>query len=190
MHYLYVNSKALNWWHHRRNPDPPGGKFYRENGRLTGVVGESGAIMKFMAVQPQRSQEQLMAGLIDIMNKAASIGCHIVREARLAQSSGQARSPLHQLNAAKRLPLRISTAQHAILGNEAWASAGVTPAPRRHGSRGGVEVLSDGSNQGRGGYLREHYVGQPGQSWPRQHGYRTVHRAADQRPTTMRVGRL
>jgi hypothetical protein len=37
-----------------------------------------------MAVQPQRSQEQLMAGLIDIMNKAASVGVTSMREAPLA----------------------------------------------------------------------------------------------------------
>jgi len=164
MHYLYVNSKALELAGITdETPDPPGGKFYRENGRLTGVVGESGAILKFMAVQPQRSQEQLMAGLIDIMNKAASVGVTSMREALTGAILGPGEvSVLHQLNAAKRLPVRISTAQHAILGNEAWASAGVTPGSGDDMVRAVAwKVLSDGSNQGRSGYLREHYVGQP-----------------------------
>ena len=126
MHYLYVNSKAFELAGITdRTPDPPGGKFYKEDGKLTGVVGESGAILKFMSVTPQRSQEELMAGLIDIMNKAASVGVTSMREALTGAIMGPGEvSALHQMNAARRLPVRISTAQHALLGNDAWASAG------------------------------------------------------------------
>ena len=105
-----------------------------------------------------------MAGPIDIMNKAASVGVTSMREALTGAILGPGEvSVLHQLNAAKRLPVRISTAQHAILGNEAWASAlSVTPGSGDDMVRAVAwKVLSDGSNQGRSGYLREHYVGQP-----------------------------
>ena len=164
MHYLYVNSKAFELAGITdETPDPPGGKFYKEDGKLTGVVGESGAILKFMSVTPQRSQEELMAGLIDIMNKAASVGVTSMREALTGAVMGPGEvSALHQMNAARRLPVRISTAQHALLGNDAWASAGVTPGSGDDMVRAVAwKVLSDGSNQGRSGYLRDPYVGQP-----------------------------
>ena len=164
MHYLYVNSKALELAGvTEETPDPPGGFFGKTDGKLNGIVGESGAILKFMAVIPQRSQAQLAAGLIDIMNKAASVGVTSMREGLTGAVMGPGEfSLLTQLNAASRLPVRISTAQHAMLGNEAWASAGVTPGAGDDMVRAVAwKVLSDGSNQGRSGYMRDAYVGQP-----------------------------
>ena len=164
MHYLYVNSKALELAGvTEETPDPPGGFFGKTDGKLNGIVGESGAILKFMAVIPQRSQAQLAAGLIDIMNKAASVGVTSMREGLTGAVMGPGEfSLLTQLNAANRLPVRISTAQHAMLGNEAWASAGVTPGAGDDMVRAVAwKVLSDGSNQGRSGYMRDAYVGQP-----------------------------
>ena len=163
MHYLYVNSKAFELAGITdETPDPPGGKFYRNDGKLTGVVGEAGAILKFMAVSPMRSQEQLAAGLVDIMNKAASVGVTSMREALTGAVMGPGEvSALHQLNAAKRLPVRISTAQHSLLGNDAWASAGVTPMSGDDMVRAVAwKIMSDGSTQGRSAYMREPYVGQ------------------------------
>lgn len=164
MHYLYVNSKALELAGvTEETPDPPGGFFGKTDGKLNGIVGESGAILKFMAVIPQRSQAQLAAGLIDIMNKAASVGVTSMREGLTGAVMGPGEfSLLTQLNAANRLPVRISTAQHGLLGNEAWASAGVTPGAGDDMVRAVAwKVLSDGSNQGRSGYMRDAYVGQP-----------------------------
>ncbi|MFA7266799.1 MAG: amidohydrolase, partial [Candidatus Nanopelagicales bacterium] len=164
MHYLYVNSKALELAGvTEETPDPPGGFFGKTDGKLNGIVGESGAILKFMAVIPQRSQAQLAAGLIDIMNKAASVGVTSMREGLTGAVMGPGEfSLLTQLNAANRLPVRISTAQHGLLGNDAWASAGVTPGAGDDMVRAVAwKVLSDGSNQGRSGYMRDAYIGQP-----------------------------
>lgn len=163
MHYLYVNSKAFELAGVTEDtPNPPGGFFGRTDGKLNGVVGESGAILKFMSAIPQRTQAELAAGLIDIMNKAASVGVTSMREGLTGAVMGPGEfSLLTQLNAANRLPVRISTAQHAVLGNDAWASAGVTPGAGDDMVRAVAwKVLSDGSNQGRSGYMREHYVGQ------------------------------
>ncbi len=163
-HYLYVNSKAYELAGiTEETPNPPGGVFGRTDGKLNGIVGESSAIMQFMAASPQRTQEQLTGGLIDIMNKAASVGVTSMREALTGAIMGPGEfSMLTQLNAARRLPVRMSTAQHAVLSNDAWASAGVTPGVGDDMVRAVAwKVMSDGSNQGRSGYLRDAYVGQP-----------------------------
>jgi predicted amidohydrolase YtcJ len=164
MHFLYVNSKAFELADITVDtPDPDGGKYYRENGKLTGVVGEAGAILKFLAVMPQRSQEDLVNGLRAIMQRAASVGVTSMREAFTGAIMGPGEvSLLHQMNAAAKLPVRISTAQSSLLGAQAWQDAGVWPNSGDDMVRAiAWKVVSDGSNQGRSGFMREPYVGQP-----------------------------
>ena len=142
MHYLYVNSKALEL---AGITDEtlirPAESSHRENGRLTGVVGESGAILKFMGRSATAQPEQLMAGLIDIMNKAASVGVTSMREALTGAILGPGEVSVPASAQRRKAPSGAYLDRAARnSGNEAWASAGVTPRlRRRHGSRGGVE---------------------------------------------------
>ena len=60
MHFLYANSRALAAARITpRTPDPPGGRYYRENGALTGVVGEMPAIMTLLSAVPPLSHAEL-----------------------------------------------------------------------------------------------------------------------------------
>lgn len=165
MHYLYVNSKAYELAGITDDtPDPEGGRFYRTpDGKLNGIVGESGAILQFMAVIPQRSQAELIDGLRSIMSRAASVGVTSMREAMTGAILGPGEvSLLHQMNAGAQLPTRISTAQFCVVGSEGWKQAGVTPFSGDDMVRAVAwKIVSDGSNQGRSGYMRDPYLGQP-----------------------------
>ena len=162
MHYLYVNSKALELAGLTgETPDPEGGKYYRENGELTGVLGEPGAIIPMIGHMPQMDQAQLAQGLLDILNKAASQGVTTAREAMTGIVLGMAELPmLHQINDTSRLPVRVSTAQASLLGIQKWIDAGVTPNVGDDMVRAVAwKIVSDGSNQGRSGFQRKPYIG-------------------------------
>ena len=53
-------------------PDPPGGTFYRADGKLTGVVGELAGLMGDRGAHPRKSQEDYAAAMRAIMEVAAS----------------------------------------------------------------------------------------------------------------------
>ncbi len=162
MHYIYVNSKVFEIAGiTAETPDPPGGTFYRADGKLTGVVGELAGLMAIAAHIPRKSQEDYAAAMRAIMEVAASRGVTSMREALTGQLVGTGEvAMLHAMNAAKRFPTRISTAQSALVGNDKWAEAGVTPGAGDDMVRAVAwKVLADGSNQGRSAYLRENYLG-------------------------------
>ncbi|NQU37014.1 MAG: amidohydrolase family protein [Actinobacteria bacterium] len=161
MHFGYVNSKALAAANvDEATAQPSGGTFEKVDGKLTGVLSESGAIVPFLAVVPQPTQEEAAGTLFKIMTGAAAMGVTSMREAATGAVIGVGEvALLHQLNAAKRLPTRISTAQWALLGDAAWKDAGVTPFSGDAMVRADAwKIVTDGSNQGRSGYFQQPYL--------------------------------
>ena len=162
MHYIYVNSKVFELAGiTAQTPDPPGGTFYRQDGKLTGVVGELAGLMAIAKHIPAKSAADYSAAMRAIMKVAASRGVTSMREALTGQLVGTSEvALLHQMNAAERLPTRISTAQSALVANEKWADAGVTPMSGDDMVRAVAwAVLADGSDQGRSAYLRARSLG-------------------------------
>lgn len=171
MHYLYVNSAAFAAAGiDDQTMDPAGGTFYRANGKLTGVVGEAPAIMMTLAKLPKPSAQDMAAGITTILTECAKQGVTSIREAATGALAGVSElAMLHQLNGAKRLPVRVSTAQFAIMPGAAnpaavaaaWKEAGVTPFSGDGMVRADAwKVVTDGSNQGRSGYFMQPYLGE------------------------------
>ena len=169
-HYFYVNSAAFTAAGIDDSiTDPPGGTFGRVDGKLNGVVGEASAQMMFISALPKPSNADLAAGINVILNAAASRGVTSVREAATGTLAGVAEfAMLHQVNAAKRLPVRVSTAQFSVATGKTpaevaadWAAAGVTPFSGDEMVRADAwKVITDGSNQGRSGYFTQPYLGE------------------------------
>ena len=170
MHYLYANSAALTLAGiDEQTIDPPGGTFGRADGRLTGVIGEAPAMLMVAAALPRPTQSDLIAGIQQILTTAAKRGVTSLREAATGTLVGVGElALLHQINGAQRLPVRISTAQFAVMSGRtpaqvaaAWAEAGVTPFSGDEMVRADAwKVVTDGSNQGRSGYFLQPYLGQ------------------------------
>ena len=161
MHFAYVNSQALKIAGIADDaPNPAGGTFERVDGKLTGVLSEGGAITPFLAVVPQPDQQAAAGTIIQILNDAAKVGITSVREAATGVVIGTGEPGLlHQLNGMRRLPTRVSTAQWALLGADAWKQAGVTPFGGDAMVRTDAwKIVTDGSNQGRSGYFEQPYL--------------------------------
>jgi len=166
MHFMYVNSAAFAAAGiTAETPDPPSGRFYRFDGKLTGVVGEPNGMLAIARAMPQKSPEDFGSALRQIMLAAAARGVTSMREAMTGSLMGvQEFALLHQLNAAAPLPTRITTAQSSTVPNSTWAEAGVTPGSGDEMVRAVAwKVIGDGSNQGRSAYLRDVYLGRMGE---------------------------
>lgn len=161
MHFLYANSSALAAARITpHTPDPPGGRYYRENGALTGVVGEMPAIMTLLSAVPPLSHAELLDGLVRILALAASRGITKVHEGATGALFGAGELDiLHGLAADGRLLTRITTAQ-IDAARATWEKAGLRPGDGDDMVRAvSWKLISDGSNQGRTGYQREPYLG-------------------------------
>jgi predicted amidohydrolase YtcJ len=106
MHYLYVNSPAMvAAGVTDQTMDPPGGTFGRADGKLTGIIGEAGAMMVFAGKLPKPTQADLASGITTILNECARQGVTSLREAATGTLAGVSElAMLHQLNGAQRLP--------------------------------------------------------------------------------------
>jgi predicted amidohydrolase YtcJ len=170
MHYLYVNSAAMvAAGVTDQTMDPPGGTFGRADGKLTGVIGEAGAMMVFAGKLPKPTQADIASGITTILNECARQGVTSLREAATGTLAGVSElAMLHQLNGAQRLPVRMSTAQFAMMAGKTpdevaatWKEAGVTPFSGDEMVRADAwKVVTDGSNQGRSGYFFQPYLGE------------------------------
>ena len=170
MHYLYVNSAAMvAAGVTDQTMDPPGGTFGRADGKLTGVIGEAGAMMVFAGKLPKPTQADLASGITTILNECARQGVTSLREAATGTLAGVSElAMLHQLNGAQRLQVRMSTAQFAMMAGKTpeevaatWKEAGVTPFSGDEMVRADAwKVVTDGSNQGRSGYFFQPYLGE------------------------------
>ena len=169
-HFIYVNSlmfKAAGITD--ETPDPPGGTFYRDNGTMTGVVGEPPAEELILKGLPKPSATDVARYIREILTACAMQGVTSVREAATGALAGpQELALLHQLNGQARFPVRVSTAQFSVFGGKTpaeiaalWKAAGVTPFSGDEMLRADAwKVVSDGSNQGRSGYFLQPYLGE------------------------------
>jgi predicted amidohydrolase YtcJ len=128
MHYMYVKSVALDLAGvTEETPDPVGGVFYRYNGRLNGVLGESGAMARFLPHLPVLSPEELDY-IVGVLRRAAAQGITQVHDAGTGAIFGAAElALLHDLKRKGRLPVRVSTAL-VETARAAWDTSGVSPA--------------------------------------------------------------
>lgn len=170
MHYLYANGAAFELAGiNDQVIDPPGGSFGRADGKLTGVIAEAPAMMMMLAKFPKPSAADMASGIRQILNACASQGVTSLREAATGTLAGVSElALLHQLNGAQRLPVRVSTAQFALMQGKGpvdaaatWKEAGVTPFSGDEMVRADAwKVVTDGSNQGRSGYFFQPYLGE------------------------------
>lgn len=171
MHFAYANSAALAAAGISDDtPQPTGGTLEKVDGRLTGVVGESPAVMMLLANLPRPTADDVARGIRQVLSEFASRGVTSMREAMTGTLAGVGEvAMLHRLNGAARLPVRVSTAQFSSLAGcatpadvaAAWKAAGVTPFSGDEMVRADAwKIVADGSNQGRSGYFLQPYLGE------------------------------
>ncbi len=162
MHFAYVSSTVFERVGITADtPDPPSGRFYRRDGKLTGVVGELNGMMAILGHLPQKSTDELASSLRAIMSEAASRGVTSMREALTGELQGAGEiALLQQMNAAQQLPTRLSLAQSGMHGAAFWSDAGIVPGGGDAMIRTDAwKLMIDGSTQGRSAYLRTDYLG-------------------------------
>lgn len=171
MHFAYANSAALAAAGITdASPQPAGGTLEKVDGRLTGIVGESPAVMMLLAPLPHPSADDIARGIRQVLTEFAGRGVTSMREAMTGTLAGVSEvAMLHRLNGAARLPVRVSTAQFSALPGcatpaevaAAWKAAGVTPFSGDEMVRTDAwKIVADGSNQGRSGYFLQPYLGE------------------------------
>lgn len=169
-HFMYVNSLMFQAAGITdQTPDPAGGIFERADGKMTGVVGEPPAEQLILKGLPQPNMGDVARYIREILTACAAQGVTSVREAATGALAGPKElALLHQLNGQARFPVRVSTAQFAVLPGHTpvevaalWKAAGVTPFSGDEMLRADAwKVVSDGSNQGRSGYFMQPYLGE------------------------------
>jgi predicted amidohydrolase YtcJ len=172
LHYLYVNSVALDLAGVTDDtPDPDGGVFYRENGRLNGVLGEAGAMARFLPHLPVLSPEELDDAIIRVLQRAAAQGITQVHDAGTGAVFGAAELELlHDLKRRRRLPVRVSTALIED-ARASWDASGISPGDGDDWVRSvSWKIISDGSNQGYSGFQRSPYRGSDRRGQPNLSG--------------------
>lgn len=159
MHFAYLNSRALEVIElHDDSPDPDGGFLGRRDGRLTGVLGELPAIFPALRAVPQLGHDALLDALVDVAHVAAAAGVTKVHDAGSGSLFGSAELDLlRELADADRLPVRVSV---ALLDSARRAVDGLHPGAGDEMVRAtSWKLITDGSNQGRSGHLRQPYLG-------------------------------
>jgi predicted amidohydrolase YtcJ len=160
-HFFYVNSAAYAAAGvTAQTPNPPGGDYGARNGKLTGTVAEAGAMVPFMKVLPALTPDVIAKAIGGIAAMAAKAGVTYVHEAATGAIAGTKEVDLlHRAFAQPGFPIRGSM---SLWGEnlEAFTGAGITPGSGDDRLRSQtVKWVSDGSNQGYTGYLRENYLG-------------------------------
>lgn len=160
-HFFYVNSAAYaGVGITAATPNPPGGDYGARDGRLTGIVAEAAAMIPFMKLLPSLTPEVIAQAITDIAAMAAKQGVTYVHEAATGAIAGvQEVDLLHRIFAQPGFPVRGSMSLWGEkLGD--FTKAGITPGSGDDRLRSQtVKWVSDGSNQGYTGYLRENYLG-------------------------------
>lgn len=159
MHFAYANSRALQAAGITDDsPDPDGGFFVRNDGRLTGAVGEIGGISALLATAPRPDQTQLLANLVRINELAIAAGYTHTHDAGTGGVLGPAEVPLfHQV--AQRFPGRVTYAILDVVA-DALVADGLVPFFGDDRCQAVAwKIVADGSNQGRSGYQRRNYLG-------------------------------
>ncbi|MFM9033696.1 MAG: amidohydrolase [Mycobacterium sp.] len=160
-HFFYVNSAAYAAAGiTAATPNPPGGDYGARNGKLTGIVAENAAMLSFIKVLPKLTPEVMAKAITGIAGMAAKQGVTYVHEAATGAIAGVAEVDLlHQTFAQPGFPVRGSLSlwgEH--LGD--FVAAGLVPGSGDDRLRSQtVKWVSDGSNQGYTGYMRQNYLG-------------------------------
>ena len=160
-HFFYVNSAAYAAAGITAStPNPPGGDFGARNGKLTGIVAEAAAMIPFMKILPSLTPEVIAKAITGIAAMAAKQGVTYTHEAATGAIAGAKEADLlHQVFAQPGFPIRGSM---SLWGEnlDDFTKAGFTPGSGDDRLRAQtVKWVSDGSNQGYTGYMRENYVG-------------------------------
>ncbi|MDR3467288.1 MAG: amidohydrolase [Xanthobacteraceae bacterium] len=158
-HVAHVNGKALAAVGVTRDtPDPPQGRFDRDaNGNLTGRIDETPAILPFLAKIGSPSADEIAGAIGRLFQKAASRGCTSLFDCGIG-IQGPADLMLVQGVMEKNPPVRYGGALVST-HMKAWRDAGLKPGFGNDRFRvGAIKAWSDGSNQGRSGYLRQPYL--------------------------------
>ncbi len=160
-HFFYVNSAAYAAAGiTAATPNPPGGDYGARGGRLTGIVAENPAMFDFIKVLPPLTPEVIAAAITGIAKMAAKAGVTYVHEAATGAIAGVAEVDLlHRTFAQPGFPVRGSM---SLWGErlDDFTHAGIRPGSGDDRLRSQtVKWVSDGSNQGYTGYLRENYLG-------------------------------
>ena len=159
-HFFYVNSAAYKAVGvDASTPDPEGGSFGAKDGKLTGVVAESGGMLRFIKLMPPMTKESLVAALTGIANAAAKVGTTKLHEAATGALLGAPEVDLlHAAAAQAGFPVRITAAVWGLKLDD-MTKAGLTVGSGDDMVRTEfVKWVSDGSNQGFTGYMREPYL--------------------------------
>ena len=162
MHFVYANSKAIAAAGlDDSSTAPAGGTFGRDaQGRLDGVFGEMPAITRVIGAAPLATQDQLQANVVDVLETAARRGVTKFHEATTGALFGAGEIDIaHGLAKAGKLPVRLTI---SIVDNaaKAFAATPITPFAGDDAVRvTSWKLVSDGSNQGRSGFLEQPYLG-------------------------------
>ena len=160
-HFFYVNSAAYAAAGiTAATPNPPGGDYGARDGKLTGIVGEAAAMTAFITVMPPLTAESIAKAITGIAQMAATHGVTYTHEAATGSIAGiKEVDLLHQVFAQPGFPVRGSL---SLWGEnlDAFTAAGLVPGSGDDRLRAQtIKWVSDGSNQGYTGFMRENYLG-------------------------------
>ena len=160
-HFFYVNSAAYAAAGiTAATPNPPGGDYGARNGTLTGIVAENSAMLNFIKVLPPLTPEVIATAITGIGSMAAAQGVTYTHEAATGAIAGATEVDLlHRTFAQAGFPVRGSM---SLWGEnlDAFTAAGIVPGSGDDRLRARtVKWVSDGSNQGYTGFMRENYLG-------------------------------
>ena len=160
-HFFYVNSAAYAAAGiTAATPNPPGGDYGARNGTLSGIVAENAAMLSFIKVLPALTPAVISKAITGIAAMAAKAGVTYVHEAATGAVAGAKEVDLlHATFAQPGFPVRGSMSLWGERLAE-FTTAGIAPGSGDDRLRSQtVKWVSDGSNQGYTGYMRENYLG-------------------------------
>ena len=160
-HFFYVNSAAYAAAGiTAETPNPPGGDYGARNGKLTGVVAEAAAMLSFVKVLPPLDPPAIAKAISGIAAMAAKQGVTYLHEAATGSIAGVSEVDLlHQIFGQAGFPVRGSLSLWG-LSLDGFLAAGLLPGSGDDRLRAQtVKWVSDGSNQGYTGYMRDNYLG-------------------------------
>ncbi len=167
-HFFYVNSAAYAAAGiTAATPNPPGGDYGARDGKLTGVVGEAAAMGAFVKVLPPLTADVISTAIAGIAEMAAHAGVTYVHEAASGAIAGVREIDLlHQIFGRPGFPIRGSLSLYG-LNLDDFTAAGIVPGSGDDRLRSQtIKWVSDGSNQGYTGYMRENYLGRDSRGAP------------------------
>lgn len=160
-HIAYVNSAAIKLAGiTEASQHPPGARFMRDiNGKLSGKLEETAALVPFLAKMPQPSAQEIQKRIRRLLDRAASAGCTALHDCGIGLLSGVNDIALLQAVMADNPPVRYRGMLISTLMDE-WINLGIKPGDGDDLFRlNGIKVWADGSNQAKTGYQRVNYLG-------------------------------